>query len=574
MTAREGNTAEPRSTEGTAADQPCLVEVRGLVKRFPGVVALRGVDLRIATGEIHALVGENGAGKSTLIKILSGVYPPDKGELLVRGEPTFVRSTHHAQELGITTIFQELSLATHLTGLQNLFLGRELRKGGLAGRSGIVDEPEMAALAAPLCQEFGLSPAVLHRPVEEMSALEQRVVMLLKSLIFKAELIIMDEITAGLADRERDALFDHMKILKKQGIAILWITHRLEELVGRADRASVLRDGMYVGDMRLDESGRNLDELVRMMIGSEISSHEELLEREIGRREPPGADAPVVLSVQGLSRGDAVRDVSFDVHAQEIVGVAGMAGSGRSELARAILGADRRDAGRIEVKGKVRRIRSPRQAYRAGVTLVPEERKTQAVFGELSVAENISAAALWKVLLAKMVIRKKREMSVAERYRSDLNIVTPTLRRFLAFLSGGNQQKVIIARSLFAEPSVMMLDEPTHGIDIAAKLEVYRLVNAFVESGGSAIVVSSELPELVNIADRVLVMREGRLAGALNGASHGSRGEKLALEERIVALATGATNGDKRVNEPASVSVGARQEPHAFAKGVGHGQDR
>jgi ribose transport system ATP-binding protein len=333
-----------------------------------------------------------------------------------------------------------------------------------------------------------------------------------------------------------------MKSLKAQGISILWVTHRLEELVGRADCATVFRDGRYVGTIDVDPSGDNIDALVKMMIGREIASHEELLAREVQAREV-NESAECVLSVEGLSRGKKLREISLKLRRGEVVGVAGMAGSGRTELVRAIMGADKRDAGRLELNGKVMKMRSPREAYRAGMSLVPEDRKSQGILGDLSVAENISVAALWRLLVGGTFIRKRQEATVAASYQKELDIRTSTMRRPILFLSGGNQQKAILARSLFAESQVMLLDEPTQGIDVAAKLEVYRLINRFVQGGGSALVASSELPELVAVSDRIIVLREGCVAGELKGQVHGTQAEKLALEETIVALATGARGG-------------------------------
>ena len=519
------------------AARPLLL-VEGVGKRFPGVVALADVGFDVAAGEIHALVGENGAGKSTLIKILSGVYPPDSGELLIDGEPVQISRPHHAQELGITTIHQELSLAPDLTVVQNIFLGRELRKRILGVPVRLLDERAMLRRVLDLCRDFELDPSDLDRPTGQLGALKQHVTEILKALAFDAQLVIMDEPTAALTDHEREALFAHMVTLRDAGISILWVTHRLEELIGLADRASVLRDGRYVGTV--DPADVGVGGLVRMMVGREVKSLAELTHVDVPADERTPAGGEEVLRVEGLNRLPVLRNISFSVLRGEILGIAGLAGAGRTELARAVMGADRPDSGAISIGGKQVRAASPSSAYREGIALVPEERKTTGILSEFSVARNISAAALRRVLRLGFLIDLRREEKIAIGYVSELGIRTPSVHQKIGFLSGGNQQKAIIARCLFAQPKVIIFDEPTQGIDIGAKSEVYRLINHYAHSGGAAIVISSELPELVGLSDRIIVMRAGQFVGEVEGMRGRPTVEgESTLEEHIMLLATG-----------------------------------
>lgn len=517
---------------------PSLVQMRDIVKRFPGVLALDHVDLEIRKGEVLALIGENGAGKSTIIKILSGAYVPDEGEILVRDEPTVISSPHQAQQLGINTIHQESTLAPDLTAIQNIFLGRELRRK-IFGRYGtILDERAMEQRALSLSDEFDLGKEDLYRPVVQLGALKQHIVEMLKALAFDAELVIMDEPTAALTDHERETLFDHMRRLRGQGISILWVTHRLEELYGLADRASVLRDGQYVGTVEPDSAGPA--GLVRMMVGRDVGSLKELSMEQVSHTVDQ-SEAPEVLRVENVCRGELLKDVSFTLRRGEILGIGGLAGAGRTELARAILGADKMDSGTIHLEGQPIKVRSPKDAFRQGIALVPEERKVQGIFSDFSVARNISAAALWKVLRAGFFVDRKKEESTAHNYVNELGIRTPSIEQKIGFLSGGNQQKAILARCLFAKPKVLILDEPTQGIDVGAKLEVYRLVNDYVRDGGAAIVISSELPELLGVSDRIMVLREGQKAGEIEElkTDHTAGEQTRSLEEDVMSLATG-----------------------------------
>lgn len=521
------------TTEKTAT----LVEMKNLVKRFPGVLALDEVNLEIREGEVLALLGENGAGKSTVIKILSGLYAPDEGEILIRDEPSMISSPYEAQQLGITTIYQEMSLAPHLTAIQNIFFGRELRKKVFGKYGTILDERAMEEKVLPMCEEFEFAREDLHRPVEQLGALKQQIVEVLKALTFDADLVIMDEPTAALTDHDRDTLFTHIRRLKNRGHSVLWVTHRLEEIFGLADRAAVLRDGGYVGTVKPEDV--EIDTLVRMMVGRDVDSIEDLVESE-GSQAEDRTESAEVLRAENISRSGALNNVSFSLHRGEILGIGGLAGAGRTELARAILGADKIDSGTIYLENQPLKSHSTKEALKHGIALVPEERKTQGVLPKFSVAKNISISALRKVLRVGFLIDRRSEENIAKNYVDELEIRTPNIRQEIGFLSGGNQQKTVIARCLFAKPKVLIFDEPTQGIDVGAKLEVYRLINGYVESGGTAIVISSELPELLGISDRILVMHEGTSAGEIEGHEAGeSKEERRAREEQFMALATG-----------------------------------
>jgi ribose transport system ATP-binding protein len=521
---------EPASARESSAEKPVL-EAIGVGKRYPGVVALDDVSISLRAGEVHALLGENGAGKSTLIGILSGITAPGSGELHLDGEKQEFANASQAQNLGITTIYQEQSLAPDLTGLQNIFLGREPRRRGLFGRA-LLDEKAMRSRVAPLLEEFGLTVAELNQPAGSLGALKQHAVQILKALAFDARVVILDEPTSGLADHERLSLFEHMRRLRDRGVALLWVTHRLDELFGLADVITVLRDGRHVAVVSPET--QTPETLVRLMVGRETPGVTGASSRT--KRWTGAADE--ILRLEGISRGVLLDDINLSVRRGEILGVAGIAGAGRTELARAILGADRIDSGQIHVNGRQVRIRSPRDAYRNGIAIVPEERKSQAVFGDFSLAKNISISDLRRTSTARLVIDRRAERKQANEYVSKLGVRTSGVSQKIRNLSGGNQQKVVVARCLFSGPSLLLFDEPTQGIDVAAKSDVYRLIYDFVDSGGAAIVISSELPELLRVSDRILVMREGRIVGEVPVGGDVQLGdEEGELAEKIMALA-------------------------------------
>ncbi len=532
--------ASRQLTQGlTRRDNQPLIELRHVSKRFPGVLALNDVSFEIWPGEVLALVGENGAGKSTVVKVLSGAYQPDEGEILVADAVTTIADPHSAQAHGIITIYQETTLVSEFNAIQNIFLGRELTKTRRRSRGLFLDEVAMKDKARLLYAEFESDETDLYRPVGELGALKQKVVEVVKGLAFEATLLIMDEPTAPLTERERGILFGHIRQLTARGVAVLLVTHRLEELLQIADRAVVLRDGRFVATVEPRATGTR--GLVQMMVGRDVES---AVRTAAGPSESlEGVRDEEVLRVEGLSRAGVLEDISFSLDKGEILGVAGLAGSGRTELARALIGADRIDAGRIVRAGRAVRFGSPRDAIRNGITLVPEERKTQGVFAGLSVAENISVAAIRRILRLGFLLDVRREARIAEGYVDRLRIRTPSVRQEMRFLSGGNQQKVLIARCLMAQSNILILDEPTQGIDVGAKSDVYALVEDYARSGGAAVVVSSELGDLVRLSDRILVMREGSLAGEVVGGRglRVSDDDYTLLEEEVLHLALGVS---------------------------------
>ena len=528
--------AAETAPEGTRSAAEVLA-IDHLVKRFPGTIAVDDVSFAVERGAIHALVGENGAGKSTIIKVLSGVYQPDGGQILVRGEPTRIRSPHHAQELGVTTIHQEQTLIDSLTAIENVFLGREHLRGPLRRVLNIVDAGRMRREVLTLFEDFEFDTRQLGRFVRDLSGLDKQIVEIVKALAFRSEVIIMDEPTAGLTEHERVALFRYMRRLQDRATAILWVTHRLEELEGMADRVHVLRDARLVGTLTKEEV--TPARVVRMMIGRDVDSMESFVAEQRGATVE-ASDDDEVLRVEGLSRGREFADVSFVVRRGEILGIGGLAGAGRTALARAIIGADRLDSGEILVRSKRVGIRNTARALTAGIAYVPKERKTQGILPEFSVTKNITMSALERFRRAGL-LNSRKEADEADRYIADLQIRARSNRQPIASLSGGNQQKAIIARALSAGPAVILFDEPTQGVDIGAKMEIFKLINDYVVQGGSAVIISSEMVELLGLSSRVLVMRKGQIVGELPGYQK-ARGEMgvHSLEERFMALAVGA----------------------------------
>jgi len=488
--------------------------MRGISKAFPGVQALDGVSLDVAPGEVVALVGENGAGKSTLVKILSGCYRADAGEIVFDGRRLGPCTPGEAQRLGISVIYQEFNLAPPLSVAENVFVGREPRT-----RLGTVAFGRMRGEAQAVLDSLRL-PLDARRPVETLSVAEQQMVEIAKAISFRARVIVMDEPTAALTEHETATLFDLVRRLRAQGVSVIYISHRLEEVFAIADRVVVLRDGRTAGGLGVAEA--SVDAIVRLMVGREL--------KEMFHKAP-AAPGETVLEVRDLARAaSGVRGVSFAVRAGEIVGLAGLVGAGRTEIARAVFGVDRPDAGEVRVAGRPVALRSPRDAIRAGLGFVPENRKEQGLFLMLAVRENMTAAGLSRLARWDFV-RLAAERRLVGSLIDQLRIRTPSAEQQVQFLSGGNQQKVILARWLALAPKVLLLDEPTRGVDVGAKAEIYALMNDLARRGVAILMISSELPEVLGMSDRVLVVREGRLAGEL------ARTE--ATQERIIHLATG-----------------------------------
>ena len=473
-----------------------LLEMRSITKRFPGVVALDGVDFELERGEVHVLLGENGAGKSTLVKMLAGAYRPDEGEILLDGEAASISSATDAQKLGISTIYQEFNLVPQFTVAENIFLGRQPR------RFGFVDRRKMREEARKLLDRMKVlvDPEAL---VSNLGVAQRQMVEIAKALSLNARILIMDEPTASLSGQEVERLFEIVRGLKEEEVAMIFISHHLEEVSEIGDRVTVLRDGKVVD--RVPASTKH-SELVRMMVGRSV-------EAQFPRRRPEVGE--VLLEVKHLSREGILEDVSFSLRAGEVVGVAGIVGAGRTELARAIFGADPGDAGEVWVEGRRMERGDPREAKRRGMGFVTEDRQGQGIVPPLSVAENLGLASLERNTHVGLVSRREQRKQ-ARKMIEDLNIRTPGPEQEIRFLSGGNQQKAVIGKWLLADSKVLIMDEPTRGIDVGAKVEIYELMNELTENGAGILMISSDLPEVLGMSDRILVMSGGRITGELS----------------------------------------------------------
>jgi len=491
-----------------------LVSMHDIDKSFPGVRALHRARFELLAGEVHALMGENGAGKSTLMKILSGVYTKDAGRIEVEGRAVEITSPRQAQELGISIIHQELALMRDLTAAQNIFIGREPRRlGGL-----LLDEPQLNRQAADIFASMNLKldPRV---PVETLTIAKQQMVEIAKALSYRSRVLIMDEPTAALNDAEIAELFAIINRLKAEGVGIVYISHKMDEIKRISDRVTVMRDGEYVGTM--PAATTPIETIISMMVGRTLSNERPAI--------PDTSAAPVALEVRNLRRGREIRDVSFAVRKGEILGLAGLMGAGRTEVARAIFGADAREGGEILVDGKPVRITSPKDAVGAGIGYLSEDRKHFGLATGLDVRNNIALATLERFTGAGGVLDDARMRDTAKGYIKQLAIKTPSDIQEARLLSGGNQQKVVIAKWLLRDCPILIFDEPTRGIDVGAKSEIYKLLNALAEQGRAIIVISSELPEILRLSHRIAVMCEGRLTGILPGG---------ASQEEIMRLAT------------------------------------
>ncbi|MEM9017126.1 MAG: sugar ABC transporter ATP-binding protein [Verrucomicrobiota bacterium] len=490
-----------------------LLEVESVSKSFPGVKALSEVDFSVNENEVVALLGENGAGKSTLMKILAGVQLPDSGEICLDGNAVEIMSVHESLSLGIALIHQELNLATNLSVGANIFLGREPRKGGF------IDEVEISRRSSEFLEKVGLdlSPQTL---VGDLTIGKQQLVEIAKALSTNARILIMDEPTSSLSAKETERLFEVVKDLRNQGVSIIYISHRLAEVIELADRVVVLRDGENAGELAREEITH--DAMVSLMVGRELSQF---------YPHAPGEPGKVVLSVNGLrSPAHPEHEISFDLRAGEVVGVAGLVGAGRTELLECLFGVAPALGGTIKVEGSEVSVTSPREAIAAGLALVPEDRKQQGLVIDMAVADNLSLASLERDQRNGFV-NFAAEEEISGEMIGRMKIKTPTVRQIVRFLSGGNQQKVVLGKWLAMKPRVLLLDEPTRGIDIGAKQEIYSLMEELAEQGVAILFVSSEMEEVLGMADRALVMHEGRLTGEL------SRDELS--EESVMHLATG-----------------------------------
>jgi ribose transport system ATP-binding protein len=504
----------PAERKETGMASPIVV-MEGIEKRFPGVHALQDVRFELRPGEVHALMGENGAGKSTLMKILAGIYPKDDGTILIGGAPVAIESPRAAQDLGISMIHQELSLMSHLTAAQNIFIGREPRLS-----FGRLDEAALNRKTAEIFASMNLS----LNPRDEVGRLtiaRQQMVEIAKALSFHSRVLIMDEPTAALNNAEIEELFIIIGRLKAEGVGIIYISHKMDELKRIADRVTVMRDGRTVGTVPAAETP--IGEIIAMMVGRALT--------DCAADIPDLGNAPVALEVRGLKRGNEIRDVSFSVRRGEILGFAGLMGAGRTEVARAIFGADPLEAGEIVVHGKPRTISSPRDAVRAGIGYLSEDRKQFGLATTMDVRANIAMASLNRFTSAAGTLDEEGMQAAARGLIDRLGIRTPSDGQEVRLLSGGNQQKVVIAKWLLRDCEILIFDEPTRGIDVGAKSEIYKLLNNLAAQGKAIIVISSELPEVLRLSHRIAVMCEGRLTGILPGGAGTS-------QEDIMRLAT------------------------------------
>jgi ribose transport system ATP-binding protein len=489
--------------------------MRQVCKAFNGVVALDHVQFALMPGEVHALMGENGAGKSTLMKVLAGVYQKDSGEVLLDGMAVDVASPRAAQALGIGIVHQELNLMNHLSAAQNIFIGREPR-----GRLGLfLDEDRINAQTQAIFERMHL-PLEPRTIVGELTVAKQQMVEIAKALSFDSRVLIMDEPTAALNNAEIAELFRIIRQLKEHGVGIVYISHKMDELKQISDRVTVMRDGQYIATV--PTATTPMDTIIGMMVGRQLEHTE--------RAFPDTSANEVALQVKGLKRGSAIRDVSFTLRRGEILGLAGLMGAGRTEVARAIFGADPLDAGEIMVRGKAVKINSPTDAVAQGIGYLSEDRKHFGLATGLDVETNIVLASLRSFVAPSGMLDQAAIHKTAKAYVEQLDIRTPSVEQLVRLLSGGNQQKIVIAKWLLRDCDILFFDEPTRGIDIGAKSEIYKLLHSLAEQGKAIVMISSELPEILRMSHRILVMCEGRLTGELAARD--------ATQENIMQLAT------------------------------------
>ncbi len=502
----------PDVIEGAQSDVSSpLLRMEGISKSFPGVRALKEVRLELERGEVHAVVGENGAGKSTLIKVLAGVHRPEEGTIMVDGEEASFRTPLDAQHAGISVIYQEFNLVPALTVRENVLLGRETARAGFISRKS--ERQRVRAVFDRMRVEIPLEARC-----QDLSVANQQLVEIAKALSTGTRILVMDEPTAALTDKEVEALFDVIRDLQQRGIGIIYISHRLDEVFHLADRVTVLRDGAHIATRRIADVTR--EQLIEMMVGRAI-------ENEFPKQ--PAQLGEVLLEASGLTRGSSVRGATFSVRRGEVLGLTGLVGSGRTELARLLFGADIADAGTISLSGKPLKLRSPRDAIRAGISLLTEDRKAEGLILGLSARENFSLPNL-ESFSRRGFVARRQERSAFGRQIEALRIKLRDTEQKVIELSGGNQQKVLLARWLEANSEVVIFDEPTRGIDVGSKYEIYLLINRLAASGKAIIMISSELPEVLGMSDRILVMREGKISGEISDA-------RSATQEQVIALA-------------------------------------
>ncbi len=491
------------------------VEMKGINKSFGTNQVLKDAGFVLKDGEVHALMGENGAGKSTLMKILTGVYTKDSGTVIVDGEEVSYKNPQEAEKAGIVFIYQELNVLFDLTVEENLFMGKEITK-----KFGICDKKAMRVKAQEIMDKMGVNIPV-DAVMSDLSVGQQQMVEICKALMVDAKVLIMDEPTAALTQSETEVLFEVIQSLRKKGVSIVYISHRMEEIFELCDRITILRDGSYIGTREIKDV--NMDDIVQMMIG-----------REIGERYP-ARDVKIgdeVLKVEGLTKHKVFKDVNFSVRAGEVLGVSGLMGAGRTEIMQAIFGNLPYESGKIFIEGNEVKIKNPRQAIAAGIGFITEDRKTEGLLLEKSIAENIVIANLGKVS-KNSVLSKDKQEELVKKGIEEFRVKCFGPEHECNNLSGGNQQKVVLAKWIYTDPKILILDEPTRGVDIGAKKEIYSVINDLAAKGVAVIMVSSELPEVLGMSDRIMVVREGEVRGILDG--------KDADQAKIMTLATGGS---------------------------------
>jgi ribose transport system ATP-binding protein len=486
----------------------------GITKQFPGVLALDKVNLTVREGEVHALLGENGAGKSTLMKVLAGAYTKDSGEIEVFSQKVEIGTPRSAEELAISIIYQELNLVGALSVAENIFMGRLKTSGGVH-----VNWAEINREAARLLRDLEIDIDV-RRQVRDLGIAQQQMVEVAKALSKEARIIIMDEPTSPLTNRETENLFRVIRKLKTNDVSVIYISHRLEEVKEICDRATIMRDGRTI--IEAEVADLSMDDIIRNMVGREIKEKYPRIEKTIGEEE--------VLRVENLRSGDKVKDVGFAVHGGEILGIGGLVGAGRTEMARALFKLDSNTSGKVYIRGKLRRIQKPRDAIAAGIGFLTEDRKSEGLVLKMSVGKNITLATL-KNFTRLFHLDHGKEQNVIGDYIGKLSIKTPSPEQLVNNISGGNQQKIVLAKWMLSRCDVLIFDEPTRGIDVGAKIEVYNIINQLAREGKAILVITSEIPELLGISDRILVMARGRISGELK--------REEATQEAVMTLATG-----------------------------------
>ena len=490
-----------------------ILKMLGIEKHFAGVYALKKINFELSRGEVHALLGENGAGKSTLIKVLGGIHKPDNGTIEITGKKEVIDSVNKAKDLGIGIIHQEIVLVPYLTAAENIFLGRELRN-----KFGLIDKKATIIRAQQMVNELGIHIDV-RKTVSELTIAQQQLIEITKAVSFDAKILVMDEPTSSLTENEVEQLFNAIERMRKQGVSIIYISHRIEEFFRIADRVTVLRDGSVIGTKCIQDTFP--EELITMMVAR---TWEDYYVRNYNDYQE------TVLEVEHLTRKGMFKDISFTVKKGEVVGFAGLVGAGRSEIMMSLIGADPINEGTIKLNGKIQQFKSVRSASSHGIALVPEDRKAQGLVLANTLEFNTILTALPKVAPKGWIIKSKvREM--VKRYVDMLSIKTPSYKQTVLYLSGGNQQKVVLAKALATSPKLLILDEPTRGVDVGAKKEIYGIIDSLAQSGIGIIMISSELPEIINMCDRVYVILDGALMGELQ------RNELT--QESIMTLATG-----------------------------------